>query len=83
MFDGNYLGKVVRYYHSQTSTSSLQYEKNGNRVPKSDGCRPLMDLDHFPDDLNRQWYIDEFKACLNPKSKKPTVKRSKKEVASP
>lgn len=82
VFDGNYLGKVVRYYHSQTSTSSLQYEKNGNRVPKSDGCRPLMDLDHFPDDLNRQWYIDEFKACLNPKSKKPTVKRSKKEVAS-
>ena len=83
VFEGNYLGKVVRYYHSTTSTSSLQYEKNGNKVPKSDGCRPLMDLGDFPPDLDRQWYLNEFKACLNPKLKKPTVKKSKKEVASP
>jgi len=82
VFEGNYLGKVVRYYHSTTSTSSLQYEKNGNKVPKSDGCRPLMDLGDFPTDLNRQWYLDEFKACLNPKLKKPTAKKSKKEAAS-
>lgn len=78
VFDGVYLGKVVRYYHSQTSTSSLQYKKNGNRVPRSENCRPLQDLGQFPEDLDFEWYVEQYRECLNPKSKATTVRKSKK-----
>ena len=53
------LGKVVRFYHS-TVDGNITYKKNGNKVPKSDSCKPLMDLvDHVPSDLDREWYIKE------------------------
>jgi len=55
----NYLGKMVRWYYS-TSGESIHYKLNNNKVPKSDGARPMMDTtDGLPDDLDRQWYIDE------------------------
>jgi len=54
-----YLGKVVRFYHSKDGCS-IHYKKNGNKVPNSDGCAPLMDLpDNFPDDLDLNWYTNE------------------------
>jgi len=56
---GNYLGKMVRWYYS-ASGESIHYKLNNNKVPKSDGARPMMDItDELPDDLDRQWYIDE------------------------
>ena len=55
----NYLGKMVRWYYS-TSGESIHYKLNNNKVPKSDGARPMMDiLDALPEDLDYQWYIDE------------------------
>ncbi len=64
VIDGKYLGRVVRFYHS-TDGQSIHYKKNGNKVPKSDGCAALMDLpDSFPDDLDYQWYIDEANKML-------------------
>ena len=74
-FQGKYLGRIVRYYHSTTSEYSLQYEKNGNKVPKSQDCKPLVDL-VFPDDLDREWYRQEF---LKAWSNETTAKKSKKE----
>ena len=60
-----YLGKVVRWYYS-TDGDSIHYKSNGNKVPKSDGARPLMDLGEtlnggmfaFPSDLSYAKYLD-------------------------
>ena len=54
-----YLGKVVRFYHSKDG-HTINYKKNGNKVPNSDNCAPLMDLtNELPFDLDFNWYIDE------------------------
>jgi hypothetical protein len=68
LFNGKYLGKAVRFYHSDDISllnSSLIYAKNGNKVPMSQGCRPLMELpDTLPDDINYDYYIAEaIKLC--------------------
>jgi hypothetical protein len=64
-YDGEYLGKVVRWYYSTQSTGYLSYLTNGNKVPKTDGAKPMMDLpDEIPADLNYQWYIDEANSKL-------------------
>jgi hypothetical protein len=63
MWQGEYLGKAIRFYH--TATPELQdniitYAKNGNKVPNSLGCRPLMDLpENFPDDVDYNYYIEK------------------------
>lgn len=56
---GKYLGRVVRFYYSNDG-EAIRYKKNGNKVAKSDGAVPLMDLcDNIPDDLSLEWYIEE------------------------
>lgn len=65
-----YLGKVVRYYWSIDGDPIIKvkgHPKTGNRpkVPKTDGCRPAMDLpDDFPPDVDLQRYIDEAYSIL-------------------
>lgn len=60
-----YLGKAVRFYYS-TDGETIHYKKNGNKVPKSDGAKPLMELcESLPDDLDLQWYINEAINLLN------------------
>ena len=60
VYDGEYLGKMVRWYYSIESKGYISYNLNGNKVPKTDGCKPMMDLtDELPIDLDYQWYIDE------------------------
>lgn len=57
-----YLGKAVRFYKSNTVGEDVEinYIKNGNKVPNSAGCRPLMDLpDSFPADVDYDYYIRE------------------------
>jgi len=59
VFRGEEVGKAIRFYHS-TDGDSINYKKNGNKVPTSDGCKPLMNLPtKFPDDVDRVWYIKE------------------------
>jgi hypothetical protein len=57
---GELLGKAVRFYLA-TSTASeecIHYSINNNRVPKSAGARPLMQLpDTFPDDVDYRAYL--------------------------
>jgi hypothetical protein len=61
-----YLGKTVRWYYSTTARDTdMVYAKNGNRVPRSLGAHPLMDMGlEVPDDVDYAWYIEEAHARL-------------------
>lgn len=53
-----YLGKVVRFYYAKNGTN-IYYAKNNNKVPKSEGAKPLMELTELPIDINYSRYICE------------------------
>jgi len=56
--DGYYLGKVVRWYYGQNEHGTINYIKNDNKVPDSEGSIPCMDLPkEFPQNINYEWYI--------------------------
>lgn len=58
--NGRYLGKVVRWYYPKNEAGHIAYVISGNKVGKTDGARPVMDLpDDFPTDINYDWYINE------------------------
>ncbi len=60
----DYLGKTVRWYYA-TDNDIIRYKSNGNKVPKSDGAKPMMDLtEGLPDDLDMSWYLQECKNIL-------------------
>lgn len=57
---GEKLGKAVRFYYSTSVAEDecIHYATNGNRVPKSAGAKPLMDLSaEFIDDIDYRSYI--------------------------
>lgn len=57
---GELLGKAVRFYLSTSVASDecIHYNLNNNRVPKSAGAKPLMQLpDTFPDDVCYRSYL--------------------------
>ena len=63
--DGVPIGKAIRWYYSDDTETPINYKKNGNKVPKSDGAVPLMDLcDGIPYDLDYDWYINETNKML-------------------
>ena len=65
IYDGENLGKAVRFYHSLRG-KGLTYKKKGNKVPTSDGCKPLMNLpDTLPNDIDYGWYIKESLELLS------------------
>lgn len=64
MFNDQYLGKVVRWYYSKGSRSSITYAKNGNKVAKSDGAKPMMTLTGLPNDIDYDYYCDEARKML-------------------
>jgi len=58
--DGNYLGKSIRWYYAKKIVGTIDYKLTGNKVPKTDGAKPLMTLpDKIPADLNYDYYIEE------------------------
>jgi len=62
---GEYLGKVVRWYYGAGSEACMSYQRSGNRVPRTDGCRPLMTLpDTMPEDVDYEWYVLEAESLL-------------------
>lgn len=64
-FRNEYLGKVVRWYHSTKSYDSIRYVLTGNKVADSENCMPAMDLPtNIPDDLDRQFYVDKANEML-------------------
>ena len=60
---GQFLGKVVRWYQStEPDLQPLRYQKNGNKVPKTEGaraCMTLLDKVQHPADLDYSWYMRE------------------------
>lgn len=64
MAQGEYLGKVVRWYYGVGSQACMT-TKTGSRVPRTEGCRPMMTLtDDIPEDLDYDWYIAEAESLL-------------------
>lgn len=58
--NGLYLGKVVRWYYPKAEAGHIAYVGSGNKVGKTEGARPLMDLpDELPNDINYDWYVKE------------------------
>ncbi len=63
--NGVYLGKAVRWYFAKNEAGCINYIMSGNKVPKSDGAKPLMDLpDDFPVDIDYDYYIREANDAL-------------------
>ncbi len=64
--DGIYLGKIVRFYYAKGETGTINYVLSGNKVPDSDGAKPLMDLpEAFPSDIDYARYIKEADSILH------------------
>lgn len=60
-----YVGKTVRWYYAKYTDGCIVYAENGNKVPKTDGAKPCLDLPHvFPSDVDYEWYINEAKSIL-------------------
>jgi len=60
--DGEYIGKAVRFYHSTKVKGCINYKTNGNMVPNSEKCRPLMELpESLPKDIDYDWYETKTK----------------------
>lgn len=58
--NGVFLGKSVRWYYAEGETGVIQYAMSGNKVPKSEGAKPLMTLPKsIPEDLDYDRYIAE------------------------
>lgn len=58
--DGVFLGKAIRWYYSTETGGEIVYAASGNKVPKSDGARPCMDLPaEFPHDMDFARYETE------------------------
>lgn len=58
--DGVFLGKAIRWYYATGAGGCIVYAQSGNKVPKSDGARPCMNLpEAFPDDLDFARYEAE------------------------
>ena len=70
--DGVFLGKAIRWYYGKNTGGEIVYAASGNKVPKSDGARPCMDLpDAFPDDVDFIRYEIEAREILREIGWKP------------
>ena len=64
-FRGEYLGKVVRFYYSTESNDPILGYVKGNKVAKSDGAMPMMELPELmPYDIDFNYYRDEAISML-------------------
>lgn len=55
--NGNYLGKVVRWYYAKGVEGTINYVLTNNKVPGTEGAKPLMDMDGLPSDVDYDWYV--------------------------
>jgi hypothetical protein len=68
IWDGEHVGKTVRFYYANSVPHDrcILYAKNGNRVPKSAGSKPLMDLpDGLPNDIDYAVYIEAAEKLIS------------------
>lgn len=63
--DGQAIGKSIRWYHATSTMTAIHYASNSNKVPKSDGAKPIMNYpDSLPIDIDYQFYIQEAKNII-------------------
>jgi len=63
--DGEYLGKTVRWYYASGEKGEIIYARSGNKVPRSEGAKPLMQLpSSFPDDVDYDFYVQRTQDIL-------------------
>ncbi len=56
--DGEYLGKVVRWYYGKNEYGTINYIISGNKVPDTEGAIPCLDLPaEVPANIDYDWYI--------------------------
>lgn len=68
VYKGEYLGRIARWYYATGVEEAIFYKINGYLVPSTIGAKPLMRIeryDQLPDDLNREWYVQEAETMLN------------------
>jgi hypothetical protein len=64
--NGEYLGKAIRWYYKFGEMGTINYQNTGNKVPKSDGAKPLMILpSELPKDIDYKRYETEAEDILN------------------
>lgn len=60
------IGRIVRWYYATDGAGTIRYRTTGSTVPKSEGCKPLMELPAtLPADVNYLWYFAEARSLLN------------------
>ena len=64
--DNKYLGKVIRWAYFKNEIGTINYILTGNKVPDTEGARPLMELPSiFPNDIDYTKYINMTIEILN------------------
>lgn len=64
--DGTFLGKSIRWYYKAGEDGEIVYADSGNKVPRSEGATPMMDLPAtFPQDVDYEWYEREAERMLH------------------
>lgn len=85
IYDGRYLGKVVRWVYSTDSRGTINYRISGNKVPRTDGCYPVMDLPEvFPEHIDYNWYqndCNELLMDLGVVARPPVVRKTRKKAS--
>ena len=64
---GQFLGKAVRFYYSSAlmQGEAIHYARNSNRVPRSEGAKPMMELpEKMPCDMDYGRYLLLARAAL-------------------
>jgi DNA polymerase elongation subunit (family B) len=63
--NGELIGKAIRWYYGKYELDAMYYKTSGNKVPRSDGAKPMMELtDTIPEDMDFDWYIEESNKIL-------------------
>ena len=63
--ENEYLGKSIRWYYGKDITGEIVYAGSGNKVPRSEGAKPCMELPaELPNDIDYDWYINEANEML-------------------
>jgi hypothetical protein len=73
--NGQFLGKVVRWYYKKKETGAIHYCLSGNQVANSEGAWPLMVLpDKVPSDIDFNYYVNRCEEMLYDIGKKQRPK---------
>ena len=65
LWQGQLIGKALRWAYKRGLRTSLTYRTTGNTVPRSFGAQPVMELpEEFPDWIDYDWYEAEAKSLL-------------------